>query len=98
MFAAYRDLLGRLSRDPGCWDEPSRGVPLPDGQAAERGRANSTAVPAAPRTLPGLVGEQVARRPDATAVIAHDGELRYREAAERASRLAGPHAATRGRT
>ena len=88
MFAAYCELLDRLSQDAGCWDDPGPLVALPGWQAAERRRANATAVPAVPRTLPELVSDQLARTPEATAVIAHDGQLSYREAAERAHRLA----------
>ncbi|MFB7953782.1 non-ribosomal peptide synthase/polyketide synthase [Streptomyces sp. NPDC056045] len=49
---------------------------------------NDTARPVAPVTLPALFEAQAARTPDATAVLAEDGELDYRELNTRANRLA----------
>ncbi|WP_260605035.1 non-ribosomal peptide synthetase, partial [Streptomyces sp. WAC 01420] len=50
---------------------------------------NETGVAVADVSWPVLFGEQVARRPDAVAVIAEDEEVTYAELDERASRLAG---------
>ena len=86
MFAAYQDRLLRLGRDEELWDGPAP-VPLPGWQVAERERVNATAAPIPERTLSELVEEQVALRPDATAVVAADGVLTYRELARRAHRL-----------
>jgi amino acid adenylation domain-containing protein/non-ribosomal peptide synthase protein (TIGR01720 family) len=49
---------------------------------------NDTAVPTPEVSLPGLVGQQVARTPDAVAVVSGDVSLTYRELDARADRLA----------
>ena len=93
MFAAYLALLHELSEDEAAWDTAGRRLPLPSWQEAERAAVNDTAeaIPAA--TLSGLVQAQISLRPEATAVIADDGRLSYRElgglAGKLSQRLAG---------
>ncbi|WP_188316377.1 non-ribosomal peptide synthetase [Solihabitans fulvus] len=88
MFAAYRGLLDRLSVEADLWDRRGSMVSVPERQAAERAAANDTAADYPPRTLCGLVADQVRARPDAVAVLAADGQLTYRELAGQAHRLA----------
>jgi len=86
MFAAYLDLLRELA-DPAGWAGPPS-ARLPGYQIKERERANDTAGPLPAGTLEDAVFARAAERPDATAVIAADGELSYRELTNRALGLA----------
>jgi amino acid adenylation domain-containing protein len=87
MFGAYCELLDRLAADPDAWQK-GQVARLPAWQRAERDAANATAADIASRTLGDLVEEQAALRPDAPAVLAHDGELTYRQTVVHARRLA----------
>jgi amino acid adenylation domain-containing protein len=92
MFAAYRELLARLAREPD-WHRPIR-PSLPRGQAEVRRRVNATAAPGSGRLLPDGLFEQARRRPAGTAVLAGEGSrLSYGELADRARRLAAGLAA-----
>ena len=80
----------------GCWRERSRTGP-PDGPSrhSQRRRAphllhgwNETAPAIAPATLPALFAAQVARTPDAVAVVLADQRLTYAELDARANQLA----------
>ncbi|ALA19480.1 hypothetical protein AL346_04830 [Chelatococcus sp. CO-6] len=57
-------------------------------RAAVLGRVEDTARPVPERSLPQLIAEAARRRPDATALIAGEERLSYRELEERANRLA----------
>ncbi|WP_193464784.1 AMP-binding protein, partial [Streptomyces griseus] len=87
-------LLDRLVRLlEGAVSDPDRPLARIDVlTAAERHRVleewNDTARPMAPATLPELFERQAANTPDATAVLADDGALTYRELNARANRLA----------
>lgn len=87
MFAVYRQLVDQLGQDGEAWDKKGF-LSLPQWQVEERTRTNDTAAPVPARTLCGLVEEQASLRPDAVGVIAHDGQLSYREVVERGRRLA----------
>ena len=88
MFACYQDLLHRLSEDDGTWDAARTPLPLPRWQAGERDSANADGGPLPEGTLCELVEATARTQPDAVAVIADDGTLRYRELVARAHGLA----------
>ncbi len=88
MFACYRGLFDRLSRDETAWDGKETLLPPPSWQLEERARANDTAAGLPERTLGGLVEERAVRCPDTVAVIAADGRLTYEELLTRSRRLA----------
>lgn len=82
-------LLARLAHEPGAWDSTDRLPRLPQWQIAERAAANSTTADhLPPSTLCGLVEAQAAAAPEATAVLADDGQLTYRETVALARQLA----------
>ncbi|MEU5695817.1 amino acid adenylation domain-containing protein [Actinosynnema sp. NPDC020468] len=88
-FAAFADLLDRLSRDDGAWlaAEP---VVLPAAQTSRRAAVNATAAPVPAGLLHTGVFEQALRTPDALAVVCGDGHaLRYAELAGTAHAVAG---------
>jgi amino acid adenylation domain-containing protein len=87
MFLAHRNCLERLGASEAAWDEREL-ITLPEAQAEQRDQVNGTEADIPARTLCGLVEEQAARTPDATAVITADGAHSYRELVEDASRLA----------
>jgi len=80
-------LLRAVTADPGA---PLLGVDLLDPVEEYRivNGWNDTAVPVVASTLPELFAEQVARTPDATAVVFEDTVLTYAELDTRADRLA----------
>ncbi|MFI9237350.1 amino acid adenylation domain-containing protein [Streptomyces sp. NPDC053079] len=86
MFDAYTASLARLAADPGAWKEPGR-PPLPAAQAAVRDRVGATAAPLPTRLLHEAVADAARRRPEATAVVAGDTRLTYRELTSRARRV-----------
>ncbi|NUS17479.1 MAG: amino acid adenylation domain-containing protein [Streptomyces sp.] len=88
MFAAYQRILDRLATDDTWWERPGAVADLPEWQLDERGQANGTEQDIPERTLCGLVEEQALRTPEATAVIAQDGELTYGDLLAGARRLA----------
>jgi len=88
MFAAYRTLLDRLSRDEAAWTTTEPLIGLPSWQAHEREQANDTTVELPPATLGGLVEAQATVRPDAVAVIAPEVTLSYRALVHDARKLA----------
>ncbi|NVI92300.1 non-ribosomal peptide synthetase [Actinomadura sp. BRA 177] len=87
MAARLERLLAQVAADPTL---PLSAVDLLDD--AERdtllNRWNDTVLPVVPEVVPALVEAQVARTPDATAVIARDVRLTYAELNARANRLA----------
>ncbi|MET8062823.1 amino acid adenylation domain-containing protein [Micromonospora sp. NPDC005222] len=87
MFRAHHACLERLGESEAAWDEREL-VGLPDTQAEERVRVNATEAPIPDRTICGLVEDRAGRTPDATAVVAADGEHTYRELMDDAYRLA----------
>ncbi|QFG24786.1 non-ribosomal peptide synthetase [Actinomadura sp. WMMB 499] len=87
MFGAYADALAALA-DEAAWDLPDPVAELPRRQAEERDRANGTAVPETPGTLPGLVEAQAERTPGATAVVCDGGERTYGDVVSAARRMA----------
>ncbi|MFE0593030.1 amino acid adenylation domain-containing protein [Micromonospora echinospora] len=70
---------------------PISGIDLLDEATRNRllDTANSTARPLPDGSILDMIAEQVARRPEAVAVVAGDRELTYRELDEQADRLAG---------
>ncbi|BBG02546.1 MULTISPECIES: non-ribosomal peptide synthetase [Pseudonocardia] len=87
LFDAYTRLLHQLAIDPAAWDAADP-VTLPADQLDRRRRVNDTT-----RALPtGLLHQPVLDRaaatPDALAVVAADGELRYGELLDRAHAVA----------
>jgi L-cysteine---[L-cysteinyl-carrier protein] ligase PchF len=88
MFSAYCALIERLSHDTEAWDRQGPLVGLPTWQAEQRAACNDTVAGIPPSTLCGLVEQRVQSQPDATAVIACDKRLTYREIASNARRLA----------
>lgn len=88
MFAAYRLVLDRLGSDPGAWERSGALTALPARHSARREPAAENPRHIPQRTLGELVEAQAAARPDAVAVIGHDGELSYRETVAFARRLA----------
>jgi amino acid adenylation domain-containing protein len=72
-------------------EQPISGIDLLDEATRNRllAIADATACPLPDGSILDLIAEQVARRPEAVAVIAGDKELTYRELDERADRLAG---------
>ncbi|MCF3102004.1 amino acid adenylation domain-containing protein [Streptomyces roseoverticillatus] len=81
------DLMGRLAADP----ELTLGQAqlLADGEHEDVIRTwNATGRDVAPATLPGLIAEQAAATPGATAVVFEGEELTYRELDARAGALA----------
>ncbi|CAL9626053.1 D-alanine--D-alanyl carrier protein ligase [Streptomyces sp. enrichment culture] len=86
--AAHADLLRRLAEEEAPWSAPHV-PPLPDALLAARRSANGTA-----RRFPGggvLDGlrEGASRTPGRIAFHGADGEITYREAADRVTRTAG---------
>ncbi|SCL26474.1 amino acid adenylation domain-containing protein [Micromonospora inyonensis] len=81
-------VLATVAASPG---QPISEIDLLDEAARDRllDTANSTARPLPDGSILDLIAAQVARRPEAVAVIAGDRELTYRELDERADRLAG---------
>lgn len=88
MFAAYQEVLDRLSGEETWWDRPGGLAVLPEWQRRERQEANATGQDIPVRTLCALVEEQAARTPAATAVVAADGELTYGAVLDGSRRLA----------
>lgn len=87
MFAAFKDLLGRLSHDQAAWDAPAP-VPLPAAQAARRLAVNATEGPVPDTLLHEPVFAAAQRFPDRIAVIDTGGEHTYRELCTRAAGIA----------
>ncbi|MFI0899076.1 amino acid adenylation domain-containing protein [Streptomyces sp. NPDC020983] len=84
MFAAYRDVVDRLSADTADWSAPAR-PGLPVRQRAARERANATFRPRAPRTLHQQFFALAEVTPDRPALLfADDGLMTYGELAHRA--------------
>lgn len=88
MFSCYQDLLRGLGEDDGLWDAARTPLPLPSRQARERDDANAAGTALPEGTLCELVEATARSRPDAVAVIADDGTLRYSELVARAQGLA----------
>jgi amino acid adenylation domain-containing protein len=84
----YLRAFEALARDPGA--DVAGVVLLSDAERHQVLREwNDSAVPfPADRTIHGLIEEQVDRTPDAVAVVAEEGQLRYRELDLLANRLA----------
>ncbi|GIJ42518.1 non-ribosomal peptide synthetase [Micromonospora andamanensis] len=87
MFAAFEDLLDRLSRDPEAWRAPAP-VPLPSAQVELRRTVNATEGPIPGGLLHEPVFATARRFPDRVAVIDSAGEHTYRELSGRASDIA----------
>ncbi|WP_328316145.1 non-ribosomal peptide synthetase [Streptomyces sp. NBC_00388] len=86
MFAAFRALLLRLADEDGAWaGDP---VTLPDHQARRRAAVNDTARPVGDALLHQALLDQARRRPEATAVIGHDGSVDYATLTGRAAGVA----------
>ncbi|MEV6602105.1 amino acid adenylation domain-containing protein [Actinoplanes sp. NPDC051346] len=83
-------LTGLLSEVVAAADRPLSAVPLLPGRDRQRSPMNNNlmdgAVPMA--TIPNLFAQQVARAPDAPAVVFEDQTVSYRELDARANRLA----------
>lgn len=88
MFACYQQLLHEIGKDDGLWDIPRTPLPLPRWQAEERDTPKGKGRPQPEGTLWELVEVRARSQPDAVAVIADDGTLRYGELIARARRLA----------
>ena len=88
MFDAFTRLLHRLATDPTAWDDPAP-VTLPADQRERRSRVNATATELPTGLLHQPLLDRARATPDATAVIATDGELRYGELVDRARAVAG---------
>ncbi len=87
MFAAYRDVLDRLSTSGGDWSASLDSVLVnPDSALAERANDTGGAVPDG-LLQDGLLN-QATRRPDAEAVLAPDAELTFAELTAHAGALA----------
>ncbi|MET7671358.1 amino acid adenylation domain-containing protein [Micromonospora luteifusca] len=88
MFHSYRRMLERLGDDATAWEETGMLAALPQWQENERTSANRTAAAIPAGSLSELAEATAASCPDATAVLAHDGELTYAETVSHAHRLA----------
>lgn len=87
MFAAYAGALDALADDASAWDAPPA-IRLPAEQLARRLAYNATGAPAPSETLDDLFRAQVARRPEAPAVLTADRSFSYAELAVRADAVA----------
>ncbi|MGO1056202.1 non-ribosomal peptide synthetase [Crossiella sp. CA198] len=89
MFEAYRTLVHWLGSADSDWQQPVPAL-LPTAQLTARDTANDTAAPRSGRRLHEGFFNQAKETPDAPAVLwGADGELSYRELADRARRVAG---------
>ncbi len=88
MFDSYRRLVERLADDPSAWERIGTLATLPRWQVDERAIANRTVTEIPAGSLGELVEAAAGRRPGATAVVAHDGELTYAETVAHSRRLA----------
>jgi pyochelin synthetase len=87
VFAAHVAALGGLADDEAAWDGPPA-IGLPADQRARRIEFAATAAPRSAATLDDLFRAQVARSPDAPAVLAGDRCLDYAALACRADAVA----------
>ncbi len=82
MLAAFGKLLVDLAVGDGAWHDRQPRDWLPVAQRQQREKANATAAPLAPPTgeplLQEMVFERARQQPEATAVIATDGQISYR--------------------
>lgn len=85
--AAHADLLRRLAEEETLWASPHV-PPLPDALLAARGSANSTAHRFAGGGVLDGLREGASRTPGRIAFHGTDGEITYREAADRVTRTA----------
>jgi amino acid adenylation domain-containing protein len=88
IFAAYGDLLDRLSRDERAWEDALPAVSPPAWQIEEREKANDTAAQIPARTLCDLVEDQARKNPYSAAVRCGDELASYHEVAARGRRMA----------
>ncbi len=76
MFAVFRERVALLADDDGTWTDPTPCL-TPEAHRAVAAAANHTEAALPETTLPGLLRAQVARSPQAPAVIAPDRSLTY---------------------
>lgn len=86
MFAAYCDLLMRLSESDAVWEEPLRDL-LPEAQARQRAEVNATDAPLSSSLLHELFAAQLATRGNEPAVISARRTLSYLDVAALANRI-----------
>ena len=86
-FAAYADLIDRLTWQPAAWHAPVRLTPSEHQQLIAKSNETERAVPRS--TLTELVLASAERSPEALAVVGNDRRLSYRELVEHATAIAG---------